>query len=50
MGGKDSVLKWRDAGLCKKDKLHFTQEGYVLLGDLLFNAIVEDHNSRKEIL
>ena len=50
MGGKDSVLKWRDAGLCKKDKLHFTQEGYVLLGDLLFNAIVEDHNSRKQTL
>ena len=48
MGGKDSVLKWRDAGLCKADKLHFTQEGYVLLGDLLFNAMVDDYNAQKE--
>ena len=44
MGGKDSVIKWRDAGLVKSDRLHFTPEGYVLLGDLLYNAIVEDYN------
>ena len=48
MGGKDSVIKWRDASLIKKDRLHFTTEGYVLLGDLLYNAIAEDYNSRHE--
>ena len=46
MGGKDSVIKWRDAGLVKSDRLHFTQEGYVLLGDMLYNAIVEDYNAQ----
>ncbi len=45
MGGKDSVIKWRDAGLVKKDRLHFTPEGYVLLGDLLYNAMVDDYNT-----
>ena len=44
---KDCVLKWRDAGLCRPDKLHFTQEGYILLGDMLYNAIIDDYNSRK---
>ena len=48
MGGKDSVIKWRDAGLVKKDRLHFTTEGYILLGDLLYNAIIEDYNSHHE--
>ncbi len=48
MGGKDSVNKWRDAALIKKDRLHFTTEGYILLGDLLYNAIAEDYNSRHE--
>ena len=44
---KDCVLKWRDTGLVKPDKLHFTQEGYVLLGDMLYNAIIDDYNSHK---
>ena len=42
---KDCVLEWRDAGRIKPDKLHFTPEGYVLLGDMLYNAIVDDYNS-----
>jgi lysophospholipase L1-like esterase len=48
MGGKNSVIKWRDAGLIKSDRLHFTPEGYVLLGDLLYNAIVEDYNTHRD--
>lgn len=46
MGGKDSVIKWRNAGLVKSDRLHFTQEGYVLLGDMLYNALVDDYNAQ----
>ena len=45
---KDCVLEWRDNGLIKPDKLHFTPEGYILLGDMLYNAIVDDYNARKE--
>lgn len=45
MGGKNSVIAWRNAGLVGKDRLHFTQVGYELLGDLLYNAIAEDYNN-----
>lgn len=41
MGGLESMRKWELAGLAKKDKIHFTQSGYELLGDLLYNALIE---------
>ena len=41
MGGNGSATEWREAGLMKKDRLHFTREGYELLGDLLYKAIEE---------
>ena len=41
MGGNGSSDAWRKAGLMKKDRLHFTKEGYQLLGDLLYKAITE---------
>ena len=44
MGGTHTVLDWRDNGLIKEDKLHFTREGYVLLADLFYNALARDHN------
>ena len=44
MGGPRSVMEWRDAGLIKKDRLHFTIEGYIMMGDLLYNAIATDFN------
>jgi len=40
MGGLESMQKWENAGLAKKDKVHFTSEGYRLLGDLLYNALI----------
>lgn len=46
MGGEQSVTSWRDAGLARPDRLHFTKEGYSLLGDLMYNAIVQDYNSK----
>ncbi|MBP5336534.1 MAG: hypothetical protein J6Y63_03375 [Bacteroidales bacterium] len=42
MGGAHSVEKWRDAGLAKADRLHFTDVGYELLGDLFTEALVAD--------
>ena len=41
MGGLNSMKAWEDAGLAKKDKVHFTNEGYRLLGDLLYNALID---------
>ena len=40
MGGLKSMAEWEKAGLAKKDKVHFTNEGYKLLGDLLYNALI----------
>lgn len=40
MGGLTSMQDWEKAGLAKKDKVHFTNEGYMLLGDLLYNALI----------
>ena len=41
MGGRGSATHWRDAGLMKKDRLHFTREGYRLVGNLFADALVE---------
>ena len=43
MGGLKSMAEWEKAGLAKKDKVHFTTEGYSLLGDLLYNAILNEY-------
>lgn len=43
MGGLGSSTAWRDAGLMASDLIHFTRTGYELLGDMLYNALVEDY-------
>lgn len=40
MGGYGSMEVWREAGLAQSDLVHFTPDGYRLLGDLLFDAIM----------
>ena len=40
MGGLSSMQDWEQAGLAKPDKIHFTNEGYELLGNLLYNALI----------
>lgn len=49
MGGLGSSDKWLKENLMKKDHIHFTREGYQLIGDIMYNAIVEDYfiNHRK---
>lgn len=46
MGGFKSSEKWLKQGLMKKDHIHFTREGYQLLGDILYNSIIDDYFSR----
>jgi lysophospholipase L1-like esterase len=41
MGGLNSVVLWERAGLSKRDKVHFTRTGYILIGDLLFDAMMK---------
>ena len=50
MGGLESMKKWEEAGLAKRDKIHFTDEGYTIIGDLLYNAFMAkyiEHLRRK---
>lgn len=44
MGGLRSITKWRDAKLAQRDRVHFTAQGYTLLGDMLSNALFEAVN------
>lgn len=49
MGGLGSSSAWVRAGLQRADHIHFSAAGYELLGDLLYNALVNDfNNNRKE--
>ena len=43
MGGLDSISQWNGFGLAQNDKIHFTREGYQLVGNLLFSAIVKSY-------
>ena len=43
MGGVKSSEKWVEEGLMKKDRIHFTNEGYKVIGDLLFAAIERNY-------
>ncbi len=44
MGGYMSMKKWISAGLAGGDKVHFTNKGYALQGDLLFNAFLKSYD------
>lgn len=46
MGGYGSMGRWQEAGLAQSDKVHFTAAGYKLVGDLLFDAILESYQNR----
>jgi lysophospholipase L1-like esterase len=41
MGGFNSSQTWYNYQLMKYDRIHFTKEGYILKGDLYFNAILK---------
>lgn len=40
MGGLGSIRVWHEAGYARKDLIHFTKDGYTLIGDLLFEAML----------
>ena len=41
MGGLKSMATWEKEGYAQKDKIHFTNAGYCLIGDLLYNALMD---------
>ena len=40
MGGAGASDAWREAGLMQGDRVHFTADGYRLIGDMLYDAIM----------
>ncbi len=42
MGGLNSIVLWQKNKLAQSDKIHFTREGYLMIADLFFNALVQD--------
>lgn len=42
MGGLNSVVLWRKHSLAQADRIHFTREGYLLVADLFFTALIQD--------
>lgn len=46
MGGMESMKQWEEEGLAKKDKIHFTNKGYTLIGDLFFDALIRFYSER----
>lgn len=48
MGGLGSSQRWVRSGLMQSDHVHFTNTGYKLIGDLLYNAIIEEYFKWRE--
>ncbi|MCC8145859.1 MAG: GDSL-type esterase/lipase family protein [Bacteroidales bacterium] len=40
MGGLNSMRKWQNEKLAQVDKIHFTRAGYTLIGDMMYNALI----------
>ena len=45
MGGLGSIKIWQKNGLAKTDKIHLTTDGYKLMGDLMFAALMKDYTT-----
>ncbi len=45
MGGLNSIVVWQKDYLARRDRVHFTRTGYILLGNLLFDAIIKDYGN-----
>ncbi len=49
MGGYRSMAKWQKVGLASKDKVHFTSKGYVIVGNLMYDAVNKSYvNNQKK--
>lgn len=44
MGGLGSIKTWVKHGHAKKDKIHLTADGYNLMGDLMFSALIKKYD------
>jgi len=49
MGGLGSSRTWELNKLVKRDKIHFTNSGYKLVGDLMFSALVQAYDNHLKL-
>lgn len=49
MGGLGSMAQWQRLGLAQKDKVHFTRAGYILIGNLFMDALLDFYLSTDPI-
>lgn len=43
MGGLNSIIAWQHFNLASRDRIHFTVNGYLLIGDLFFDAFLRSY-------
>jgi hypothetical protein len=43
MGGLNSMKNWEAGGLAQRDKVHFTPEGYSIIGNFVYNAFIFEY-------
>ena len=43
-GRKRACLNWQEAGLMRPDHVHYLPEGYVLQGELFYQALLKAYN------
>lgn len=43
MGGLNSIIAWQYFNLARSDRIHFTVNGYLLIGDLFFDAFLRSY-------
>lgn len=48
MGGYKSMLKWQKVGLASKDKVHFTNKGYTIIGHLMYDAVNKSYSNHQK--
>ena len=46
MGGDYAIKKWRNEGLAQYDLIHYTEEGYMVQGMLLYSGIMKAYEDR----
>ena len=46
MGGNYAIKKWQSDGLARGDLIHYSEEGYVLQGKMLYQGIMDGYEKR----
>jgi lysophospholipase L1-like esterase len=49
MGGYKSIPKWQKVGLAARDRVHFSNKGYSLIGQMMFEAIDKSYKVNSTI-